>query len=66
MEFIITGPHFAGSNSIEKAIYFDDACYLFTVEKKANNYFGKQVVFQETGHKGFIYMSKTNPLLKER
>lgn len=66
MAFIITVPHFAVSNSIEKAIFFDGACYLFTVEEKANNYFGKQVVFQETGHEGFIYMSKTNLLLKEK
>lgn len=58
-------PHFDDTYSAEKAIFFDDAYYLFPVEKKENNYFGKQVVFQETGH-GFIYISKTNLLLKEK
>lgn len=66
MKFIIMMPHFDDSYSIEKAIFFDDAYHLFTTEKKENNYFGKQVVFQETGHEGFIYIRKTSLLLKEK
>lgn len=65
MKFIIMVPHFDDSYSIEKAVFSDDAYYLFKIEKKAN-YFGKQVVFRETEHKGFVYISKTNPLLKEK
>lgn len=65
MEFIITVPHFAVSNSIEKAVFFDDACYLFTVEKKANNYFGKQVVFQENWARG-IHLHEQNKSAFER
>lgn len=76
MTLITTVPHFDDSVFLfnEKAICFDDVYYLFTVEKKENNYFGRQTefynsgeyVFQETVHEGFIYISKTSTRLKEK